>query len=141
MVSARYTFQLLIVVAISLESAASDDSCANDRSSVLLVPSSGPTVCLSLDDYNHLRATTDVASNRETVSVPRIYDCSASVCMTVCEPACRRHPANIHFINNYYTVTGTLINIAFILFSNDAERFKSPPVVPLHVSSVAPRSC
>ena len=46
-----------------------------DRSSVVVAPSSGPTVCLPLDDYIQLRQETaaDVVSDGETASFVGCY--------------------------------------------------------------------
>ena len=58
-----------------LESA-SGECTGGDRSSVLVIPSSGPTICLPIDDYIQLRqeAKASAVTNVETVSLrDRVY--------------------------------------------------------------------
>ena len=67
------TSSLLLVVVFSTFSlgSAADECTGGDRSSVLVVPSSGPTVCLPLDDYIQLQK--DAASDGESVSYYRRF--------------------------------------------------------------------
>ena len=65
------TSLLLLVVTVSSSwlGSASDECTGGDRSSVLVVPSSGPSVCLPLDDYIQLQK--DASSDGESVSYYR----------------------------------------------------------------------
>ena len=67
-----FLFLMVIVSSSWLDSASGE--C--DRSSVLVIPSSGPTICLPIDDYIQLRqeAKASAVTNVETVSLrDRVY--------------------------------------------------------------------
>ncbi|XP_065829678.1 uncharacterized protein [Oscarella lobularis] len=72
------TSLLLLVVTVSSSwlGSASDECTGGDRSSVLVVPSSGPTVCLPLDDYIQLQK--DASSDGESTDAPPTSAVSAS---------------------------------------------------------------
>ena len=61
------SFLLVVIVSSSWLGSASDECTGGN--SVLVVPSSGPTVCLPLDDYIQLQK--DASSDGESVSYYR----------------------------------------------------------------------
>ena len=65
---ARYTSKLLIVAFFWLQSASDECVRRENRTSFLLVPSSGPTVCLPLNDYIQIWTAASKAGDRERVS-------------------------------------------------------------------------
>ena len=71
MMSSRFPSLLLVVIISCFRRGSAWDECTGgDRSSVLVVPSSGPTVCLPYDDYIQLRqAGAGANSDGETVTV------------------------------------------------------------------------
>ena len=63
---------LLVIVSSFLFGSASDECAGDNRSSVLVVPSSGPTVCLPIDVFIQLRQEAASVSDGKTVSYVQV---------------------------------------------------------------------
>ena len=133
------TFLLHFVIVSSFMLGSASNECpGGDRSSVVVVPSSGPTVCLPIDDYIQLQQQeAQAVSDGETVSyVHRLTS-----------PTDMQHTCNciMHVGGRLSHIGPGKLNILVVeptvyvyVYQNIIERFKFRAItLPLHVASLA----